>query len=124
MIADCLEQLLVEAGYDVCGIATNGLEATHLGQQHRPDLAVIDLRLGGGDYGTEVAAELRHNGPVGILYATGNPENQLLLEAEGEGCISKPYLPSSILTALRIVGARMAMHPTQAAHPAGFRLLG
>ena len=71
MIADYLEEILVEAGYDVCGIAGNVAEAIALGERHRPDLGVIDMRLGDGEYGTEVAAALCPHGGFGVLYATG-----------------------------------------------------
>jgi CheY-like chemotaxis protein len=121
MIADCLEEILVDAGYEVCGIAGNVAEAVALGQQHRPDLAVVDLRLSFGDFGTEVAAALRPFG-VGVLYATGNPGHPRLKDAVGEGCIAKPYTASTIVSALRVVGERMAEVPLSA-FPLGFTLL-
>jgi DNA-binding response OmpR family regulator len=48
MIADCLEEILVDAGYEVCGIAREVDEAIAMGKELRPDLAVIDLRLAAG----------------------------------------------------------------------------
>ena len=56
MVADCLEEILIDAGYEVCGVAGTVEDAVALGNQHRPDLAVIDLRLADGRHGTEVAA--------------------------------------------------------------------
>ena len=43
---------------EVCGIARTVAEAVELGLRHKPDLAVIDLRLADGELGTEVAALL------------------------------------------------------------------
>lgn len=123
MMADFLEEILVDAGYIVCGIAGSVAEAIELGVQHKPDLGVIDVRLSNEEYGTEVATALRRRGRFGVLYATGNPDHPLLSEAEGEGCIAKPYLAFSIVSALRVVSERMARLPVATAPPKGFRLL-
>jgi two-component system, response regulator PdtaR len=123
MLADNLEDVLIAGGYDVCGIASNVTDAIRIGRATHPNLGVIDLRLGDGGFGTEVATALRCYGEFGVLYSTGNPEHTLLAHAEGEGCITKPFMPASLLTALRIVRDRMADIPASAAFPKGFRLL-
>lgn len=65
MIADMVEMLLVDAGYEVCGIARTVAEAVALTQRHKPDLAVIDVRLADDDLGTEIAVQLgAFTGPV------------------------------------------------------------
>ena len=61
MIADMLEEILVEHGYEVCGIARTVAEGIALGRLHKPDLAIIDLRLADGGFGTEIAAQLGHS---------------------------------------------------------------
>lgn len=108
MVADCLEEILVDAGYEVCGVAGTVEDAVALGNQHRPDLAVIDLRLADGRHGTEVAAAFGENRSFGVLYATGNPDHVLLRTAPGEGHISKPYTAAAMLAALEAVDAKMA----------------
>lgn len=108
MVADCLEETLIDAGYEVCGIAGTVEEAIALGEAHHPDLGVIDLRLAGGRFGTEVAAALRGRHKFGVLYATGNPEHAALRGAEGEGYIGKPYTSKAILAALRSVTEAMS----------------
>ncbi len=77
----------------------------------------------GGECGTEIAAALRRRGGFGVLYATGNPHHALLDQAEGEGCITKPYLGSNVVSALRVVSERRSNRPLSA-FPKGFRLLG
>jgi two-component system, response regulator PdtaR len=113
MVADCLEEILVEAGYQVCGIAGTIEDAIALGEEHHPDLGIIDLRLADGRYGTEVAAALRTRGAFGVLYATGNPDHPILREAEGEGYIAKPYTSTAILAALRNVTKLMSTPATR-----------
>ncbi len=67
MVADYLEDVLTEAGYDVCCIAADVDAAIELGHQHSPDLGIIDLRLSEGRYGTEVGAALWAGGNFGVL---------------------------------------------------------
>jgi DNA-binding response OmpR family regulator len=123
MLADYLEDALVSAGYRVCGIAADVDEAICLGKQYRPDLGVIDLRLGEHGLGTDVAKALRPCFRFGVLYATGNPEYMRQHAVHGEGCLIKPFLPETLLAALGIVDARMdgghVPHPL----PRGFFLL-
>ena len=72
MIADMLEVLLIANGYEVCGIARTVDEAVALGELHKPDLAIFDVRLGRGDRGSEIFRRLNSRGKFGVLYATGD----------------------------------------------------
>jgi DNA-binding response OmpR family regulator len=92
MIADMIEYSLIDGGYDVCGIARTVAEGIALGRQHKPDLAVLDLRLADGGLGTEIAADLAPLSRLGILYVTGNT-SQVLLTA-GDACVlPSPTVP-------------------------------
>src|SRR5476651_650530 len=87
MIADMAEEILVEHGYEVCGIARTVAEAVALGRLHKPDLAVIDLRLADGGLGTEIPAQLGALGRPGVLYASGNISHVMLTAADGDACL-------------------------------------
>jgi len=67
MMADMLADVLVEGGYEVCGIARTVGEGVEIGERHQPDLAVLELRLAEGGLGTEIAARLNHQGRLGVL---------------------------------------------------------
>ena len=45
IMADMLAETLVEGGYEVCGIAGTVEKAVELAERHKPDLAVLDIRL-------------------------------------------------------------------------------
>jgi two-component system, response regulator PdtaR len=66
MIADLAEEILIEHGYEVCGIARTVAEAVVLAQHHKPDFAVLDLRLVDGDLGSEIAVQLLPLGRLGV----------------------------------------------------------
>src|SRR5450631_1487029 len=119
MIADLVEEILIEHGYEVCGIARTVAEAVVLAQHHKPDLAVLDLRLADGGLGTEIAAQLLPLGRLGVLYATGNITQVVLTTADGDASLSKPYRSVDLLRSLEIVATGKAVPP----FPKGFQVL-
>ncbi len=123
MLADFLEEILVEAGYAVCGIAGTVAHAIQLGERLNPTLGVIDLQLGGREYGTDVGAALCRRGNFGALYATGNPDHPLLGNAVGAGWIAKPYSSALLIAALRAVETRITNPSFDPTLPNGFKLL-
>ena len=122
MIADCLEEMLVDGGYSVCGIARTVAEAVRLGKACRPDLAVLDLYLKRGELGTAIVPLLTEGSRIGILYATGN-DNIKLTQADGDACLRKPYLARDVLGALQVVQQIVAGHALSLPLPPGARVL-
>jgi len=123
MIADMTEDMLVQHGYEVCGIARTVAEAVALCRHHRPDLALIDLRLADGRLGTEIAAQLESHGTLGILYATGNASQIVLTAADGHACLVKPYRPADLQRSLAIVSEIVATGTASPPFPHGLRIL-
>jgi DNA-binding response OmpR family regulator len=123
MIADLAEEILTDKGYEVCGIARTVAEAVALAQLHKPDLAVLDLRLADGGLGTEIAAQLLPLGRLGVLYATGNISQVVLTTADGDACLSKPYSSADLLRGLEIVAQIVATGKALPPFPQGFQIL-
>jgi DNA-binding response OmpR family regulator len=123
MMADFMEELLVDHGYAVSGIARTVAEAVALAQHSKPNLVILDMRLADGGLGTEVAAQLLPPGRPGILYATGNMSQVALTSADGDACISKPYRSADLLRSLEIVSEIVAAGKAQPPFPRGFQLL-
>ena len=123
IIADMAEMVLVEHGYEVCGIARTVPEAVALGRHHKPDLAVFDQRLADGGFGTEIAAQLGAPDGLGILYATGNTAHVMQNAVNGQGCLAKPYSPADLLRSLELVAEIVATGTASPPFPLGFQLL-
>ena len=123
MIADMVEMSLIECGYEVCGIARTVAEAVALAQRHKPDLAVIDVRLADEGLGTEIPSQLGAVGRPGVLYATGNISAVMLTGADGHACISKPYRFPDLLRSLEIVAEIVATGRASPPFPSGFQVL-
>jgi DNA-binding response OmpR family regulator len=92
MIADMLEELLVESGYEVCGIGRTVAESVALARRHKPDLVVIDVRLAEEGLGTDIPAQLGAFDRPGVLYATANVSTVLLTAAEGHACLTNLFV--------------------------------
>ena len=123
MMADFMEELLVDHGYEVSGIARTVAEAVALAQHSKPNLVILDMRLADGGLGTEVAAQLPSPDRPGILYATGNMSQVALTSADGDACLAKPYRSVDLLRGLEIVAGIVATGKAQPPFPRGFQLL-
>jgi DNA-binding response OmpR family regulator len=121
MLADFSEEILVERGYEVTGIARTVAEAVALARHAVPDLVVLDLRLADGGLGTEVAAQLQPLCRPGILYVTGNMSQVAL--THGDACLAKPYRAADLVRGLEIVAEIAATGKAQPPFPLGFQLL-
>jgi DNA-binding response OmpR family regulator len=122
IIAGLMEDILVEDGYEVCGIASTVAEAVALARRHKPDLAVIDLRLANNGLGTEIAAQLGEVEPLGILYITG--ASQVILTAtNGHARLAKPFRDTELVRSLQIVTELLASGLASPPFPRGFHLL-
>jgi DNA-binding response OmpR family regulator len=121
MLADFAEEILVEHGYQVSGIARTVADAVAQTRHCHPDLVILDLRLADGGLGTEVAAQLPPLGRPGILYVTGNMSQVAL--THGDACLAKPYRAADLLRGLEIVAEIVATGKAQPPFPHGFQLL-
>lgn len=124
MIADMTEEVLIENGYEVCGIARTVSEAVALGLLHKPNLAILDLRLADNGLGTEIAARLSELDGLGVLYATANASNVVLTATDGIACLSKPFRSVDLVRSLEIVANLATTGKSLQPYPRGFQVLG
>ena len=67
-----LADVLAEAGHEVCGVAATQAEAVLAARRLRPDLIVIDAKLGQGS-GPAAMREILRGGFVVHVYISGEP---------------------------------------------------
>ncbi|MFI6481736.1 response regulator [Nonomuraea sp. NPDC050663] len=95
-----------EDDLDVRGVAATGEEALRLALEHRPDVAVLDVTMPGGD-GLTVTARMRGAGLATralILTMDGGDENVLAaLRAGAHGYVLKGADGEAIVAAVRAV---------------------
>ncbi|MEX0875439.1 MAG: response regulator [Actinomycetota bacterium] len=99
-----LREMIEAAGYKVVGAAANGTDAISLINKHKPDLALLDYRLPGGD-GLQILEAIRRESPATkAVMLTAYEEESLRMDAERLGVsafLVKGCPASHILKALR-----------------------
>ncbi|MFI6510538.1 response regulator [Streptosporangium sp. NPDC050855] len=98
--------LATDPGIAVVAEAAGGREAVDLVRRHRPDVAVLDVRMPGGD-GIEAAAEIRRTvSATGVVILTTFGEDDYILQALGGGAagfLVKSGDPEELIAGVRAV---------------------
>lgn len=101
LVASYIEEVLVEAGFEVAGVASSGPEALSLAE-NRPTLALVDIRLTGPIDGIELACLLRQSG-IPSIFLSGLFDAATMdraATAQPLGFLAKPFLPSQVFRAI------------------------
>jgi AmiR/NasT family two-component response regulator len=101
-----LVEMLTEAGYVVVAQATNGVEAIALAQEHKPDLAILDVKMPELD-GISAAEKIIEIVPV--LMLTAFSQKDLVERARDAGAMAyvvKPFSISDLVPAIEIAVSR------------------
>jgi response regulator NasT len=97
-----LVEMLEEAGYEVVAQASNGEEAVALASEHRPDLAILDVKMPVLD-GISAAEKIISVAPV--LMLTAFSQKELIERANDAGAMAyvvKPFTINDLLPAIEI----------------------
>lgn len=107
-IALVIEDVAIDAGFEITGIAGNMSEALELGSE--ADIAIIDVRLGDGLTGPSIARALFSGFGLGVVYFTVKPG--LIGNPEGRAVVAEPASPERIVDALSMAAknARAGTH--------------
>lgn len=104
LVAMQVEAALIEAGFEVAGIATSAESAVELATTQRPALAIMDIRLAGGRDGIDVAVQLFQDHRIQCIFATAHrdPEAQRRAQpAAPLGWLQKPYSMETLVAMVR-----------------------
>jgi response regulator NasT len=103
-----LVEMLTEAGYHVIAQATNGVEAIDLVKTHKPDLAILDVKMPELD-GISAAEQIIDIAPV--LMLTAFSQKELVDRARDAGAMAyvvKPFTINDLVPAIEIAISRHA----------------
>ena len=101
-----LIEMLQAAGYEVVAAATNGQEAIDLAVAHKPDLAILDVKMPVLD-GITAAAKIIEIAPV--LMLTAFSQRELVDRARDAGVMAyvvKPFTIGDLVPAIEIAISR------------------
>jgi len=105
IVAADLANKLGLLGYQVVGSASTGERALALAAEQRPDVVLMDIRLGGALDGVDTAARLRTAYDIPVVYLTAHSDPDTLVRALGTdpfGYILKPFVDRELKTQIEI----------------------
>ena len=120
-----LRSLLEAAGLDVVGEAAAAQEAVDVSLATRPDVVVMDVRLGSGS-GIEATREIRSAAPeIKVLILTSFPDDEVVLAAVmagASGYFVKRVTSGELVRAIRAIAGGADLMQNEAAQIAMSRL--
>ena len=103
-----LKETLEEEGYEVVGETGRGDKAVDLVREHRPDLAILDIKIPGMD-GLEAARHITKDRICGVLVLTAFSQREVIEEARDAGALAylvKPFQKSDLIPAIEVAIGR------------------
>jgi response regulator NasT len=104
-----LKEILLDEGYEVVGETGRGDDAVELVRIHRPDLAILDVKMPGAD-GLQAARDIRElELKVAVLILTAFSQRNLIDEARDAGVAAylvKPFQRIELIPAIDQAVAR------------------
>lgn len=107
---------LAEAGYEIID-ADNGDDAILLAREHRPDLALLDIRMEGKS-GFDVAAYLREYLQTPFMFLSAFSDEQTVAQVKALGAVAylvKPLDIHQIVPAVEAAFNQLSKRPPEAA---------
>lgn len=102
LVALLLAELMAGMGHAVCAIAASEAEAVTAAVRHKPDLLVVDARLGHGSGIAAVDEILRaRDGPLAHIFVSGNAGGVQALRP-GAVVVRKPFREADLAKAVEI----------------------
>ena len=103
-----LVETLREQGFDVVADTGRGDEAVQLVAEHRPDVAILDIKMPGLD-GIEVAQRIAPQRGTAVVILTAFSQRDLVEQAREAGAMTyliKPYRRDALVPAVELALAR------------------
>lgn len=111
LIAEDLRAHLEEIGYEVCGVCDNALDAMAEIASTKPDLLLLDINLGDGADGIQLAEKVSAKYAVPFIFVTSHSDAATLERVKAlrpAGFIIKPFDENELRAQIEIALARYA----------------
>lgn len=111
LIAEDLRGHLEALGYAVCAVCDNALDAMAEIAAQRPDLLLLDINLGDGADGVQLAEKVRAKHRVPFIFVTSHSDKATLERVKPlrpAGFIIKPFDENDLRTQIELALARYA----------------
>jgi DNA-binding response OmpR family regulator len=99
LLAMGLKDVLEDGGYRVLELAIRHQEALGFAREIKPNLALVNIDLAGGDDGVALARDLKALG-VPVLFISGQADRARLGRSVAVASLAKPYSGTDIVDAV------------------------
>ena len=106
LVAMQLRDELEDAGYKVLDLTDRHAEALEVARAEKPDLALVNIRLAGGDDGIELAKQLKVL-DIPVLLISGQVSRASSAKTVAIGSLPKPYDSADMVRAVTYLLARL-----------------
>jgi len=106
LVAIVLRDVLTEAGYIVLDLTTRHVEALEVAKESKPDLALVNIQLAGGDDGIELAEHLKAL-RIPVVFISGQTSRAQSAETVAIASMPKPYDANEMVLAVGYLLARL-----------------
>ncbi|MCC2980329.1 MULTISPECIES: response regulator [unclassified Sphingomonas] len=105
-----LERILVDAGYEVAGIAADSDQA--IAAAPGCSFAFVDINLRDGATGPKIAERIARDYGVKVVFVTANP-SQIGIPSDALGYVRKPFSDRAILAAAALASGDQDVAPDE-----------
>ncbi len=103
IIATDIKSLLKHEGFGVVGVAKNALRALDLLHSAKPNFAILDVHLGKGQSGIDIAEIIHDKYHIPYIFLTSFSDNETLAAAQEQspyGYLVKPFQDRTLITTI------------------------
>ena len=105
MISESLSDIVQVLGHDVVGIADNAVKAIELCSETEPQIALLDIQIGGDVDGVELAEMINDEFDIPFIFTTAFADNDTISRARERGpfgYLVKPYGVKDLNAAIEV----------------------
>lgn len=105
MISESLSDILIMLGHEVVGVAENADEAIEVCNEKKPELALLDIQLGGDLDGVELSEIINQQFNLPFIFTTAYADDVTIGRAKSQGpfgYVVKPYGVKDINAAIEV----------------------
>jgi response regulator NasT len=111
-----LRAMLRDLGYEVAGLARDGIEALDIARDKQPDLAILDIKMPRMD-GLEAAEAITREHPIPIIILTAFSDREYVERAKSTAIhayLIKPVREAKLMPTIELAQARFQEQQTLA----------
>jgi DNA-binding response OmpR family regulator len=105
LIAEYIAGELEDAGFEVCEVCRSYEDAIEAVSRHDPDLVILDISIGRGGSGLDLARNIMVSRRAKVIFCSGMQPSEAGPEFARCGLLMKPFTPADLM---RVVDRTLA----------------